>query len=126
MTMEDKEIKFWIEHPQWTPPYLEECDMDWEKIKADYVERLRREKELGIEKVREKFNSVLDEMTTEIFDEFEEGNIPSSLSAIIDIDPKTGNFVSKEYPDIVIGTIYDIFDAMEENADQEEMESTAE
>ena len=126
MTMEDKEIKFWMEHPQWTPPYLEECDMDWEKIKADYVERLRREKELGIEKVREKFNSVLDEMTTEIFDEFEEGNIPSSLSAIIDIDPKTGNFVSKEYPDIVIGTIYDIFDAMEGNADQEEMESTAE
>lgn len=119
MTMEDKEIKFWIEHPEWTPPFLEECEMDWNKIVSDYNERKRREKELGIEAVREKFNNFLDNMTSEEFDDFEDGNIPASLSSIIDIDPKTGNFVSKDYPEIVIGTIYDVFDAMEENESDE-------
>lgn len=126
MTMEDKEIKFWMDHPQWEPPYLKECGMDWEKIKSDYIERKRREKELGIELVREKFNAILDNITTDMLDDFEEGVLPSSLTAIIDVDPKTGNFVSKEYPDIVIGTIYDVFDAVEENFDQEEAESSAE
>jgi hypothetical protein len=37
-----------------------------------------------------------------------------SLSSIITIDPKTGNFVAKDYTDIVIGTIYDVFDARDE------------
>jgi hypothetical protein len=36
------------------------------------------------------------------------------LSDIITVDPITGNFVSKKYWDIVIGTIYDVFDAVEE------------
>ena len=61
-----------------------------------------------------------------MLDDFEEGVLPASLTAIIDVDPKTGNFVSKEYPDIVIGTIYDVFEAVEANFDQEEAESYAE
>ena len=115
MTMEDKEIVFWMSHPEWEIPFLKECGMDWDKIVTDYKERMAREKELGINFVRDKFEKVLNEITTEVFDEFEDGEIPSSLSSIIDIDPKTGNFISKDYPDIVIGTIYDVFDAYEES-----------
>ena len=36
------------------------------------------------------------------------------------VDPKTGYFVAKDYNDIVIGTIYDIFDAREEYLNREE------
>ena len=114
MTMEDKEIVFWMRHPEWKIPFLDECEMNWDNIVDDYLKRKAREKELGINFVREKFEKALDELTQEAFDKFEEGEIPASLSAIIDIDPKTGNFVSKEYNDIVIGTIYDVFDAYEE------------
>lgn len=115
MTMEDKEIRFWMKHPEWKIPFLSECGMDWDKIQSDYEERMAREKELGINLVRESFEKFLLDADTDDLDEFEDGTIPQSLSYIIDIDPKTGNFVSKKYPDIVIGTIYDVYDAVEAN-----------
>lgn len=100
--------------------------MDWDKIVADYNERMAREKELGVNFVREKFEKVLNEMTAEVFDKFEEGELPAALISIIDIDPKTGNFVSKEYPDIIIGTLYDVFDAYEEISSRTEAFEDAE
>lgn len=112
MTMEDKEIKFWKEHPQWKIPFLEECEMDWNKIVSDYDSRKQREKDLGIENVREKYNKFLENITPEMFSKIEDGELPAELEKIVDVDPQTNNFVSKEYPDIIIGTIYDIFDAM--------------
>jgi hypothetical protein len=53
-------------------------------------------------------------MSSTELENFENGILPSSLSDIITVDPITGNFVSKKYSDIVIGTIYDVFDAVEE------------
>ena len=124
MTMEDKEIKFWKNHPEWEIPFLKECGMDWNKIVSDYDERMERERQLGIQNVRDIFERVINNMTSEMADDFEEGIIPSQLQNIIDIDPKTGNFVSSEYPDIVIGTIYDVLDAIEmKNNDVEEDEA---
>ena len=120
MTMEDKEIEFWLRHPEWTPPYLEECGMDWNKIVSEYHEKKRKEKELGIDKVRNKFNDFLNSVSADMLDDLEDGILPTGLSSIIDVDPKTGHFVSKEYPDIVIGTIYDIYDAIEAAEDSEE------
>ena len=70
MTMEDKEIRFWKSHPEWKIPYLEECGMDWDEIVSDYDRRMAREKELGIEAVREKFNEVIHNMTGSGFDDF--------------------------------------------------------
>ena len=113
MTLEDKEILFWKNHPEWDVPFIEECGMNWEEIVKDYDERKKIEKELGIEKVRDIFFSTLENMTSADFEDFEDGNLPLSLSKVIAVDPKTGNFVSKEYNDIIIGTIYDVFDAKE-------------
>ena len=111
MTMEDKEIKFWLKHPEWNIPFIDECDMDWDSIKNDYFKRVEREKQLGIDKIRENFYNALSKLSNEEIDAFtEDGILPDSLSKIIQIDPVTSNFVSKEYPDIVIGTIYDILE----------------
>ena len=120
MTMEDKEIKFWLKHPDWKIPYIDECGMNWEEIKADYEYRMMREKQLGINAVRERFNIALENMSGSDFENFEDGELPTSLTDIIMVDPKTGMFVSKEYPDIVIGTIYDVFDAREEYLNRSE------
>ena len=114
MSMEDKEIKFWLGHPQWKIPFLEECGMDWDKITEDYFERKKREKELGIDIVREQYEKAIDSLTSEDIAKFiDDGEIPSDISAIVDIDVETDNFVAKEYPDIIIGSIRDIIEAAE-------------
>ena len=120
MTMEDKEIRFWLKHPEWKIPFLDICEMNWDEIVADYEYRMMREKELGVNKTRELFDKVLENMTASDFESFEDGELPTALTAVIIIDPQTGNFVSKDYPDIVIGTIYDVFDAKEQQASLEE------
>lgn len=121
MTMEDKEIRFWEKHPEWKIPFLDECEMNWENILNDYKERMQREKELGVDKIRTKFNEVISNLSSSDIENFEEGELPTSLSNIITVDPINGNFVAIEYPDIVIGTIYDIFDAIEERSNEMEL-----
>lgn len=113
MTMEDKEIRFWAAHPEFEIPFLEECGMDWDDIYKEYTDRLQREKELGIDNVRKVYEEVLNSLTSADIDAIEEdGTLPSKLEKIIDIDPVTGFFVSKEYPDIVIGNVNDMIDAV--------------
>ena len=112
MTMEDKEIKFWKAHPEFKIPFLEECGMNWDEIVKDYDERMAREKQLGIDHIREEVEKAIDKMTVEDFDAFEDdGEVPASLKKLVDFDPVTSNFVDKTYPDIVIMTIYDLLDA---------------
>lgn len=113
MTMEDKEINFWASHPEFEIPFLEECDMNWDKIYSDYQERMKREKELGVDKIRQIYNDIVSEITEDDLISLEEdGILPSNLEKIIDVDPTTGYFVSKDYPDIVIGTLNDFIDAV--------------
>lgn len=111
MTMEDKEIKFWTKYDL-VPPFLKECGMgDWETIKQDYFNRMAKEKELGIDKEREAYIAAINKLNAEDIDKFvEEGEMPSSILKIVDIDPKSNNFVSKNYHDVVIGSISDIVD----------------
>ena len=123
MTMEDKEIKFWKAHPEFKIPFLEECGMNWDEIVKDYDDRMAREKQLGIDHIREEVEKAIAKMTCEDFDKFEdEGEIPNSLKKLVDFDPVTSNFVDKTYPDIVIISIYDLLDARdakEENGEEE-------
>jgi len=122
MTMEDKEIKFWKAHPEFEIPFLDECGMNWDEIVLDYDERMEREKQLGIDHVRESVEKALSKLSSEEFDAFEEeGEVPASLKKLVNFDPVTSNFVDKTYPDIVIVTIYDVLDAR--YAKEHEMEN---
>ena len=115
MTMEDKEIKFWMEYDL-TPPFIEECKMGtWEQIKSDYIKRKEEEKRLGIDVIREKFDAIIAKLTiSEISDLLEEGIIPDSLNKITNINPITGDFVCKEYPDITLATLANMVDILED------------
>lgn len=117
MTMEDKEIKFWSTYPEFKIPYLEECGMNWDEIYADYLERKRKEKELGIDFIRQKYEDTISQMTDSDIEDFMEGVLPTALDSIIELQPETGNFISKQYPDVVIGSIHDIFEKVEQNYD---------
>ena len=111
--MEDKEIKFWLRHPEWEIPFLKECNMDWEKIKSDYIERIEKEKQLGVDKIREQFDSIINNLKPEDLDEIEDGVLPSAIEKLVVLDPKTSRLMSKEFDDVVIATIYDLFDLRE-------------
>lgn len=110
MTMEDKEIIFWMNNPDLEIPFLKECNMDWEEIKNGYLKRLEEEKSLGIDLVKEKYQAVIEKMREIDLEKFMNGELPSELSKIVQLDPLTANFVSRKYPDIVIGNINDFLD----------------
>ena len=103
LTMEDKEIKFWSEHPELEIPFLKECNMDWETILSDYKQRLEKERMKGINVIREMFDHCMSQLTAdEATDFLENGKIPNSMKNIADIDPITGNLVVKDYPDTIL------------------------
>ena len=113
MTMEDKEIKFWATYPEFEIPYLKECGMNWDEIYADYQERMRKEKERGIDIVRKRYDEIVTNMTeSDVEKLMDEGELPAGLDEIVDVDPTTGHFVSKQYPEYEIGSILDILESM--------------
>ena len=86
----------------------------WDEIKNGYLERMANEKELGIDKDKEEYMKAINNLSRDEIIEFcEDGEMPSVISKIIDVDPVSGNFVSKKYPDVKIGSIDDILDRYE-------------
>lgn len=111
MTMDDREIRFWMSHPEWEIPFLKETGMDWDKIVKDYNARMEREKELGINKVREAFEKAMDKMTNdEYIDLVGDLVLPSCMSSFVALDKDTGKILSKDYPDITIAMVSDVID----------------
>lgn len=119
MTMEDKEIKFWMEYGL-VPPFIEECGMGtWDSIQQNYLYRKAEEKRLGVDATREKFEKELNKLSiSEIDDLLEDGEIPDSLTKIADVNPINGDFVCKEYPDVVLATLANLVDLLEEKEKQ--------
>lgn len=110
MTIEDKEIRFWHSINE-EPPFVKECDMNWEEILDDYLKRTEEEKRNGISNERELYENIIDSLTREeVFNFIENGETPGALLKIADIDPSSNNFMSKKYENVILGTIYDITD----------------
>jgi hypothetical protein len=109
LRMEDREIKFWVEHPQWIPPYTKECGMDWEAIKAAYLANEDAERKLGIDKIREQYDEIVENMSQAEVTAFMKGNPPKALMEIVEPDPKTSNLMSRKFPGIIIGNVMDIW-----------------
>lgn len=109
MTMEDKEIKFWLSVDK-VPPYVKECGMDWEEIKRDYLERMKQYEKEEIQEELRLYEKAIDDLTrSEVEDFIDEGVIPDKILRIVDEETDTNNFVSKKYG-IVLGNIFDIID----------------
>ena len=119
LRMEDREIEFWINHPEWEPPYTKECKVDWEGLKQNYLNKKEAEKRLGIDLVRVKWSELI-EALKHIEDEQREkilsGNLTPEMKEIVELDPLTNNFVSKQFKGVVIGTVYDLIPADETTA----------
>lgn len=114
MTMEDKEIKFWTKY-NLVPPFIEECGMGkWEDIVSDYNDRMERDKKLGIDKEKDAIIEIINKLSnSEITALIEDGEIPSSILKIADVDPETLKFMSKNYPEIELASFTDILEKLE-------------
>ena len=109
MTMEDKEIKFWLSVDK-IPPYVNECGMNWEEIVSDYEERMKQLEKEEIQLELSMYNNAINLLTeTEVNDFISEGIIPDRILKIVDEDVNSNNFVSKKY-NVVLGNIFDIVD----------------
>lgn len=109
MTMEDKEIRFWLSVDK-IPPYVNEIGMNWEEIKNDYLERQKELERKEIKEIKDKYDEIIDKMSKNDVDNFiEEGILPDKLLKIVDEDVNSNNFLAKNY-NVVIGNIFDIID----------------
>lgn len=110
MTMEDKEIRFWLSVNK-VPTYIECIDgMNWEDIKRDYFQRQEQMRQEGIKEEIETYNKVINSLKqSDVNELIEDGILPEKLLPIIDENFQTGIFKSKKWG-IQLGTIYDIID----------------
>jgi uncharacterized protein YprB with RNaseH-like and TPR domain len=110
MMPEDKEIKFWTSIDQ-KPPYIDECDLDWEQIKADYFERQKILEQEGIREEVERYKKYIEETLSKAeYDSFmDEGEVPSAIMSFCDIETNGYSLLSKKYG-VAIGSLMDIVD----------------
>lgn len=114
MTMDDKEIRFWMKYDL-VPPFIEECKMGkWEDIKEDYLRRKKEEEENGIAEERRLYNEALQKLTKEDINKLiDEGEIPVSILTIVEVNPVSSQLISKKFENVVIGNISDLIDVAE-------------
>lgn len=109
MTMEDKEIAFWISVNK-EPPYTKECGIEWEKIKADFINRQNELKKDGIKEEKALYDKIIQDLIQEdVNNLLENGILPDKIIDLVDENINNGDFFSKKYK-IKIGNIFDIID----------------
>nr|DAS58168.1 MAG TPA: hypothetical protein [Caudoviricetes sp.] len=110
MTMEDKEIAFWLSINK-KPTYIDFIDgLDWDDISSEYTQRMEHYKNEEIKQEIEVYNKIIDDIKQSDIDELlENGTLPNKLLKLIKEDYETGTFYSKKF-NLKLGTIYDIID----------------
>lgn len=125
MTMDDKEIAFWIKVGK-TPVYVNDCGMNWEEIVQDYKERMQKLEQKEIKEEVAEYNRLINKITNEeVQTLIDDGYIPESILKMCDYNKQDNSFISKKYK-IKIGDIFDILnkqiDEIEEMANDKEFE----
>ena len=107
MTPEKKEIEFWQKINE-TPPFVNECGIDWEELVEKYNEDKKLEENELFQNENNKYLEALNNLTDKDVDDFEnDGTLPSSISSIMYLDsnmhlyfkkiptmtPSTGGFI---------------------------------
>lgn len=124
MMPEDKEIKFWLSIDE-KPPYVDECGLDWEQIKKDYIKRQEILQQEGIRDEVAFYQDFIDKkLTKSMYEDFlEDGTVPAEILDICYIATEGTAFMSKKY-NVAIGSLTDIVDKVfnDEAEDEEEGE----
>lgn len=118
MTIENKEVKFWLSIGK-KPPYVEECGIDWDETVRKYKEHEEELKKESIQKELDEYNSCVSDMKQTDVEKFiETGELPDKLMKLIEPNMETYDLVSKKYG-VILGSIYDIIDKQFEDGEEE-------
>lgn len=121
MTIEDKEIKYWMSIDE-IPPFISECGFNWEEIVSDYKIRMEILKQEHIKEEVNKYNDIIGKLTQKDVEAFiVEVSIPKKISEFLKLDVKTMRFISKQF-NVPIGSAYDIADKEFEEDDEDDDE----
>ena len=85
MSLERKEIEYWTSIDE-EPPFVKECGIDWEKIKAEFFEIKKQEESIIFQEENEKYLNILKNLTQEDLDKFyENGELPSQFNSVVQL-----------------------------------------
>jgi hypothetical protein len=83
MTPERKEIEFWTKIGE-VPPFVKECNIDWDKLVADYKAEVEQENNEIFQIENKKYIEALNRLTDDDIEAFEEeGKLPPSIASIV-------------------------------------------
>lgn len=109
MSMEDKEIKFWLSIGK-KPIFADECGMNWDEIVADYNKRMEEREREEIKAEVEEYEKLIDALTEEDVEHFiETGELPDGFTKLVHLSNTTNEFMSNKY-DVSLGNIFDVLD----------------
>lgn len=121
MTMEDKEIKFWLSQNK-KPIFADEIGMNWEKMVADYNKRLEEMKTKEATDAAKKLDDIFKKMKKQ---DILEGEFPDTVLGIVDYEPNSGMFVTKDgrisvmsYNDIIDTYVGEINEENDEDSEE--------
>ena len=110
MTPERKEIEFW-ERIGEVPPFIEECNIDWDGLVKKYHEDVKREANELFQSENEKYLKALESLTKEDINAFEEdGSLPKAITDVVTLSPNDMKFYFVNIPDMTPTTGGYIFD----------------
>ena len=110
ITPERKEIEFGFKSNE-TPPFVNECGIHWEELDDEYKKIKEKENDIIFQEENEKYLKALENLYDADIDNFwEDGTIPSSISAIVelhsdmhlyfkklnDMTPSTGGYIFED------------------------------
>ena len=109
MTPERKEIEFWTKINE-VPPFVKECNIDWEKLVAEFNKSKEEENDMLYKSENERYLRALNELTDADVAEFEsECKLPTSITSIVTMGADL-RFYFKKIPDKTPSTGGYVFD----------------
>ena len=100
MTPERKEIEFWEKIGE-RPPFVDECEIPWDKLVEEYHETVKREADELFQAENAKYLEALDNLTQDDVNAFEEdGELPKSITDLVTLSPKDMRFYFIRIPDM--------------------------
>lgn len=110
MTPERKEIEFW-ERIGERPPFVDECEIPWEKLVEEYHETVKKEANELFQAENTKYLNALENLTKDDIEVFEEdGELPKSITDLVTLSPKDLRFYFIRIPDMTPTTGGYLFD----------------
>ena len=106
MTMERKEVEFWLKINE-IPPFIEECHLDWDSLVNQYKEIIERENDELFQSLNEKYLKAIDKITNDEINYFLEDYIlPKSLENLVrlDLSKNDNRFYFIQIPDMTPST----------------------